>query len=222
MIPDDDASHRKIKLAMEATETGAVLFSGSDASAQFDRGCDHVCALLRDAYTLFTSGSFPTVVFLSITAIEDIAKHETATFRRPGRTAPAKRRSDDHLYSHKLKHTIALQEVIVIGTRLPSAIDEARVRDMLDMAESGGLVVLRESALYAENVDGKFLCPQDRIDRALAREILLLALEVWDDRLVGLTNHTYALDGELAAMFEAVAAALPAATRTKRLTPAVL
>ncbi|CAH2778141.1 MAG: hypothetical protein CBARDCOR_2934 [uncultured Caballeronia sp.] len=57
------------------------------------------------------------------------------------------------------------------------------------MAESGGLVALRESALYAENVDRRFLCPQDRIDQALAREVLLLALEVWDDRLVGLTNH---------------------------------
>ncbi|GER09472.1 AbiV family abortive infection protein [Variovorax boronicumulans] len=205
MNPDDDAAHRKIRLAVAATETGAVLFSGSDTSTQFDRGCDHVCALLRDAYTLFTAGSFPTAVFLSITAIEEIAKLEIAAFRQPGLTVPAKRRSDDHLYSHKLKHAIALQEVIAIGTRLPAAIGEARVRELLDMSESGGLVALRESSLYAENVDGQFLCPHDRIDRALAREMLLLALEVWDDRLVGLSNHTYALDGELVAMFEAVA-----------------
>jgi hypothetical protein len=41
----------------------------------------------------------------------------------------------------------------------------------------------------------------------MAREILLLALEVWDDRLVGYTRHTYALDGELIAMFDAVAVA---------------
>ena len=81
MIPDDEAAHRKIKLAVAATETGAVFFSGSDSSAQFDRGCDHVCGLLRDAYTLFTAGSFPTVVF-SITAIEEIAKLEIAAFRR--------------------------------------------------------------------------------------------------------------------------------------------
>lgn len=194
---------------MAATETGAVFFSGSDTSAQFDRGCDHVCALLRDAYTLFTAGSFPTVVFLSIAAIEEIAKLEIAAFRKPGRTAPAKRRSDDHLYNHKLKHVIALQEVIVIGARLPAAIGEVRVRELLDLAESGGLVALRESALYAEYVDGQFACPQDRIDRALAREILLLALEVWDDRLVGLTIHTYALDAEFVAMFEAVAAIPP-------------
>ncbi|CAH2794251.1 MAG: hypothetical protein CBARDMAM_3262 [uncultured Caballeronia sp.] len=88
-------SHRKIKLAMEATEIGAVLFSGPDTSAQFDRRCDHVCSLLRDAYTLFTTGSFPTVVFWAITVIEEVAKLEIAAFRRPGRIAPAKRRSDD-------------------------------------------------------------------------------------------------------------------------------
>ncbi|CAH2778137.1 MAG: hypothetical protein CBARDCOR_2933 [uncultured Caballeronia sp.] len=87
-------SHRKIKLAMEATEIGAVLFSGPDTSAQFDRRYDHVCSLLR-AYTLFTTGSLPTAVFWAILAIKEVAKLEIVAFRRPGRTAPTKRRSDD-------------------------------------------------------------------------------------------------------------------------------
>ena len=49
--------------------------------------------------------------------------------------------------------------------------------------------------------------------------MLLLALEVWDDRLVGLTNHTYALDGELVVMFGAVAAVMPAVESKESLTP---
>ncbi len=140
--------------------------------------------------------------------------------RKPGISLPLRRtrlgpaigvphfdRSEDHPYSHKSKHAIALQEVIVMGGRLSAAIGADRVRSLVDLAESGGLVDLREAALYTENVSGSFLCPHDRIGRTMAREILLLALEVWDDRLVGNARHTYALDGELIAMFYALAAA---------------
>ena len=205
MQPDNAASKRKFKLAIEATQTGKILFSGADSIDQFDRGCDHAFGILHDAYLLFKAGSFSTVVFLAITAIEEIAKLEIAVFRNEQQTAQVKRRRDDHLFSHKAKHSIALQEVIAIGTRLPEAIGEQRVRDLLDMAESGKLVALRESALYTDNIDGEFVCPADRIDKNIAREILLLSLEVWDDRLVGLTNHTYELNRELVDIFNEVA-----------------
>ncbi len=205
MQPDDDAAKRKFKLAVEATQTGEILFSDSDSIDQFDRGCDHAFGILHDAYLLFKAGSFSTVVFLAITAIEEIAKIEIAVFRNEQRTAPAKRRRDDHLFSHKSKHSIALQEVIAIGARLPEAIGEQRVRDLLDMAESGKLVELRESALYMDNIDREFVCPADLIDKNLAREILLLSLEVWDDRLVGFTNHTYDLNRKLVDIFDKVA-----------------
>jgi hypothetical protein len=58
-------------------------------------------------------------------------------------------RSEDHLYSHKSKHAIAFQEVIVMGGRLPAAIGADRIRSFVDLAESGGLVDLREAALLS-------------------------------------------------------------------------
>jgi len=203
---DEQSAMRKMELAVAATEIGGIVFSDGRTSEEFDRGCDHIHRLLTDSYSLYSSTSFSTSVFLSITAIEEIAKLEIAVFRNNKRTAPAKNRRDDALFSHKAKHAIALQEVITIGHRLPDAIGAERLRELIDIAESGGLVNLREAALYMENVDGTFLCPNERILRRTAREILLLALEVWDDKLVGFTNHTYDLDVTLMQIFKDVAA----------------
>ncbi|HUZ46750.1 MAG TPA: AbiV family abortive infection protein [Terriglobia bacterium] len=208
MAVDEVAGKRKMELAIEATAKGKILFSSEFTKDEFNRGCDHVCSLLQDSYKLYSSGSFATSLFLSITAIEEIAKLEIALYREAERTAPAARRHEDLLFNHKAKHSIALQEVIAIGSRLPKVIGEDRVRELLDMAESGELLKLRESALYADNVGGKFICPEDRIHRESARAILLLALEVWDDRLVGLTDHTYEIDSELSSLFDEVAPSL--------------
>ena len=73
------------------------------------------------------------------------------------------------------------------------------------MAESGKLLELREAALYMDTLSGSFACSVDRIKQQTAREILLLALEVWDDRLVGLTNYTYEIDAKLVPLFDDIA-----------------
>ena len=201
---DDEAAKRKIELAIEATSKGRVFFSKEDYLAEFNRGCDHVSELLNSAFQLFMSGAFPTTIFIAITAIEEIAKLEIAVYRRKNATAPAKNRREDHLFNHKAKHSIALQEVIAIGTRLPNAIGEERVRELLNMAETGELIGMREASLYTDVVDGQFTTPSERFFKKDARDILLLALEVWDDRLVGLTNYTYELDEKLMEMFTRV------------------
>lgn len=204
MALDDAAATRKLEMAVEATAKGKIFFPADGRKDEFNRGCDHVHSLLRDSHLLYRSGSFPTSAFLSITAIEEIAKLDIAVFRNTERTAPANRR-EDLLFNHKKKHFIALQEVIAIGARLPKAIGEERVRHLLDMAESGKLLEMREAALYIDNVSGTFTCPVDRIQKGTAREILLLALEVWDDRLVGMTDHTYQIDSKIVPLFDEIA-----------------
>jgi AbiV family abortive infection protein len=202
---DDAAATRKLLLAQKATTEGKTFFSESGRIEEFNRGCSHVAGLLRDSQRLYSAGSFATSLFLSITALEETAKLEIAVFRSDGNTPPVKNRRDDLLFSHKLKHAIALQEVITIGSRLPAAIGAERLRELIDMSESGKLVELRELALYTDNLDGHFVCPSERIDKQLSRDVLLIALEVWDDRLVGWTNHTYELDADLVQLFREVA-----------------
>src|SRR5437764_9528770 len=114
---NEEAATRKINKSMAATTTGRLLFSPRDGREDFDRGCDHVYGLLKDSHMLYLAGSFGTSVFISITAIEEIAKMEIASFRNAKRSLPANKRHDDLLFSHKAKHSIALQEVICIGLR---------------------------------------------------------------------------------------------------------
>ena len=204
MAIDEEAAQKKLKLADEATKKGKIFFSGERRGEEFNHGCDHIHGLLVDSYRLYAAGSFSTSTFLSITAIEETAKLEIAIYRQEEQTAPVSNRYGDALFNHKSKHLIALQEVITIGDRLPKAISEQRVRELLDMAETGDLLYLRESALYIDSLNGSFICPSERVSQSASREILLLALEVWDDRLVGYSEHTYELNKGLMKIFEDV------------------
>ncbi len=67
------------------------------------------------------------------------------------------------------------------------------MKELVGLAHAGKLVPLRESALYIEQVDGVLKTPKDAISFGTARELLLLAIEAFDDALVGYTNHTFAL-----------------------------
>ena len=88
---DNDAANRKLKLAIEATSKGKIFFSKNDYLDEFNRGCDHICGLLGNAFQLFNTSSFSTCVFLAITAIEEIAKLEIALFRHKDTTKPTKK-----------------------------------------------------------------------------------------------------------------------------------
>ncbi len=196
---------RKALLAEDACRKGYVFYSEENRVDDFDRGCRHTVQLLNDSYLLYRNCSYATSAFLAICAIEEIAKVEVAMFRKVPRSEMSRNRKNDPLFSHRKKHSIAIQEVIVIGKRLVDAIGENRLRDLMNLEKNGKLVELRESALYADNVEDAFVCPSERIDKALSRELLLLAIEVWDDRLIGWTNHTYELEKQVSRMFEDVA-----------------
>ncbi len=204
MAVDGGVARRKIKLVIEATLRGKVFFSKDNYIDEFNRGCDHVASLIESAFHLYQLGFYPTSAFISITAIEEIAKLEIAIYRHEGTTEPLRHRRQDYLFSHKAKHSIALQETIASGTRLREVIGEERVRELLDMGETGRLVEIREKSLYVNVVNGKFTIPSDVVSKLDSRDLLLLALEVWDDRLVGLTNHTYEIDERMVRIFECV------------------
>lgn len=201
---DNESAKRKMNLTIKAIKTGQIFFSKENGLEEFNQGCNHIHGLLCGAYKLFTSDMFPTAVFISITAIEEMAKLEIAIFRNEKNTEPAKNRKSDYLFNHKAKHSIALQEVIKIGTRLSKSIGEERVSELFKMAESGELIKMRESSLYISSETGTFTTPIQIFSKSEAKDILLLALEVWDDKLVGITEHTYKLDKDLMELFSLV------------------
>jgi AbiV family abortive infection protein len=186
-----------------AVENGELVFSEESKGIDFDRACDHVVVLLLDAVSCFEHGSYGTAVFLALTAIEEIAKAEVGLYRRGKSIKPTKRGSDK-LFNHTAKHQMAILPTVFMGKRLEEAIGEERCKDLLEEAANGEFRSLREESLYFRNSNGQFVTPRDSISRARAREILLLAIEAGDDRLVGYTGHTGLIEQQLNDLFGAV------------------
>lgn len=183
-VPIDDAGLRAIEAALQVG--GFTIYD----SADFNKAFDHITVLLEDAVLCLEHNSLGTSVFLAITAIEETAKIHVAMFRRSGGRPPTARRSDDPLYSHRKKHTMAVLPTVFMAERLVKAIGAERCVYLQKAAVAGKLTELRESALYVHNAGKTLLTPKDVISADTAREMLLLSIEVLDDALVGYTNHS--------------------------------
>jgi AbiV family abortive infection protein len=183
------------------TETNRIWWSSVEAAIgvgqkigssmqEFNVACDHIVQMIKDSDALLACGSHATAAFLAITVLEETSKVHMGMYRGSIEHAPRKK---DPLYRHDQKHLLALGPTVVMGNRLQVAIGEDRMKELVGLAHAGKLVPLRESALYIEQVDGVLKTPKDAISFGTARELLLLAIEAFDDALVGYTNHTFAL-----------------------------
>jgi AbiV family abortive infection protein len=165
---------------------------------QLDRACEHIVQLLTDASVLLDAGSHASATFLSITALEETAKVHLGMYRRA--SAPLKR-SNDSLYRHEIKHALALGPTVAMGSRLPSAIGEKRMNELIEMGRAGRLRALREASIYVEQSGELLNIPRTVIAQSTTRELLLLAIEAFDDALVGYTNQSLLLRERTDALF---------------------
>lgn len=72
----------------------------------------------------------------------------------------------------------------------------------MNMAQNSGFVQLRESSLYFQREKDILVVPSDKINKNLARVLLLFALEVFDDALVGTTTFSMEIDKKTDSIFE--------------------
>ncbi len=168
--------------------TGNLVFTEENRDKDFDKACKHILNLLTDAVNLYINQSFPTCTFLSITAIEEISKAHMGIHQFLNNDNKQVKRNKDPLFNHKSKHKIALVETVIISSWLQKAIGRERCKELLIEAHEGQFIELRENAIYMNNSGGKFVTPDMVIDQQKAKEILLLALECFDDQLRGYTN----------------------------------
>tara|TARA_B100001971_G_scaffold84647_1_gene78086 strand:- start:195560 stop:196168 length:609 start_codon:yes stop_codon:yes gene_type:complete len=190
-------------LINRAIKEGKCFLNDEKKLEDFNKACIHISSLLHDSFTLYINKRYSTATFLAITAIEEVAKLEISLFRNKEEILDVKR-SKDILYSHSAKHKIAIQDVIKIGTRLTNVLGQERINQLVDFAKKGELLKLRESSLYFESNNNHLVIPSEVIDKNIGKEIVLLALEVWSDRLVGISNETYELDSKLTKLFEII------------------
>jgi AbiV family abortive infection protein len=185
------------RLIGTAPVDGAPVFPNlSTGYSDFDRQCDHIKQLIFDAALLNENSSFGSAVFLTITAIEEIAKAEIGLYRIPGRTRKVKRKNDS-LFSHADKQRLAIVPTIGLGSFLQEAMGTTELLDLLERIDRGWLRDLREWAVYSDSTSGEFKTPKDRVLEADSWDVLLLTVEVFDDRLVGFTDHTFRVSEEI-------------------------
>lgn len=199
----DDYARIGWETIQNAVDNGPRLLDKHSGSQDFNKACDHILVLIEDAFFCFNRASYGTAVFLSITAIEETAKAEIGIYRRSNEADERSRRRDP-LFNHLSKHRMAILSTVFMGRRLEEAIGKNRCEALLSEVANGSLRDLREEALYFHNSNGKFLTPKDAITQEKAREVILLAIEAADDRLVGYTGHTGIIEQRLDQIFASV------------------
>jgi len=70
---------------------------------------------------------------------------------------------------------------------------------------SGELKDLREQVIYCDRKNNNIVTPKDLITQELARNLLLFAIESFDDNLVGWTNYSIELSKKTDLFFEIIA-----------------
>ncbi len=201
----DDYAKIGWQTIQKAVDNGPRIFDEHNGSLDFNKACDHILVLIEDAFCCFNRSSYGTATFLSITAIEETAKAEIGIYRRTNQGDGLKRNKDP-LFNHLSKHRMAILPTVFMGRRLEDAIGKERCQEVVSEVAHGSLRDLREGALYFQKSTGKFLTPKDLIPREKAREVILLAIEAADDRLIGYTGHTGIIEQRLDQIFEAVCA----------------
>jgi AbiV family abortive infection protein len=172
---------------------------------EFNFACEHIVLLLEEAEVIFQRQGYSTAVFLAITAIEETAKTHLGSFTAGG--PDPEKRKNNIFYDHGKKHQMAAMPTVPMGARLQAAIGDDVLANIMNMSHSKQLLGLRESSLYFERQDGGFRVPRATIDKMLSRAILLYAIEVFDDALVGFTDYSMKASNRTDALFDRIASA---------------
>lgn len=187
----------KIEKIFESS-TSFKIRSSNDVNSAID----HIIQLLNDSFTLINKKSYPSAVFFAITAMEETAK---TTYALLMKNDPKTKKNKDPLLNHAKKHSLSVSPVFNIGTRLPNAIGADNVDRIISIVnENNGLMNLRNNSIYWNIDENGARFPKDSIDKKKAQEILLFAIETFDDNLVGLTSYSLEISSTTDTMFETI------------------
>ena len=157
-------------------------------------------SLLEDAFLLYKNKSYATSFFISVIAIEEVGKVFAGIFVGKSEEKVPK----DPLRDHRTKQLISCMPTLFMGERLTKCVDSKRLENLLTEMNSGDLKNKKESALYWDRKNGELIVPEDNISKNDAKCILLIAIEIFDDDLVGFTNESISLSKKTDSIFKIV------------------
>ena len=171
------------------------------SAEELDKATDHIVLLIQDSCALYMGCSYSSSAFMSITVCEEVAKAHIGSFTDG---TPPERKGRNIFRDHKTKHLMAALPSVPMGLRLEEALGKDELQRVMNMAQNAGFAQARENALYFQREKGDLVIPSERIDKKLSRSLVLFAIEVFDDALVGMTSHSCKMRNITDSLFEQV------------------
>ena len=186
----------KIESLLDDSNNKSCLYLSG--SSEFNKTVNHIIGLLEDAFLLYKNKSYATSFFISVIAIEEVGKVFAGIFIGKSDEKVPK----DPLRDHRTKQLISCMPSLFMGKRLTNCVDSKGLEKLLKEINSGELKNKKETALYWDRKDGALFVPEDNISQNDAKCILLIAIEIFDDDLVGFTNESISLSKKTDSIFK--------------------
>ena len=171
------------------------------SNEELNKCLDHVVQLISDSYVLYINNSYTSSSFLAISVLEEVGKIQMGIFIKGSDSYVRK----DKLRDHKSKQIVGTSCTICMGERINNAISNENLEKIFQFIYSGELKDLREKAIYCDRKNNNIVTPNDLITQELARNLLLFAIESFDDNLVGWTDYSIELSKKTDLFFETIA-----------------
>ena len=187
-----------LEFLIQKDSEGRLVSSSDD----YNRILDHIYELLVAAESLLDRNIHGVSLFCSITSLEEISKLHFGIYS-DGKAKFSKRRmpwSKDHF----AKQQLSVSRVLHLCDRLRDALSSQDFRDIAESARRGEWNDMRERALYFSQEGAGISTPQDKIPPDVARNLLLFALEMFDDHLVGYTEYSMQFSDRIDSVFNRV------------------
>lgn len=172
-----------------------------NSSEELNQCVEHIFNLIRDAYVLYINNSVASSAFFSIAAIEEVGKVHMGMYVSHTDEFVKK----DKLRDHKTKQIIGANYTISMSERIPQAIGKDELQKIYSIIYSGELKNKREASIYCDRKGEKIVIPNEAINKNFSRNLLLFAIEVFDDNLIGYTEYTFDIANQADTIFERVA-----------------
>ena len=193
---DKDFSFDKIESILNGTSNFYI-----SSNEELNKCLDHVVQLISDSYVLYINNSYTFSSFLAISVLEEVGKIQMGIFIKGSDSYVRK----DKLRDHKSKQIVGASHTICMGERIKNAISNENLEKIFQFIYSGELKDLREKVIYCDRKNNSIVTPKDLITQELARNLLLFAIESFDDNLVGWTNYSIELSKKTDLFFEIIA-----------------
>ena len=193
---DKDFSFDKIESILNGTSNFYI-----SSNEELNKCLDHVVQLISDSYVLYINNSYTSSSFLTISVLEEVGKIQMGIFIKGSDSYVRK----DKLRDHKSKQIVGASYTICMGERIKNAISNENLEKIFKFIYSGELKDLREKVIYCDRKNNSIVTPKDLITQEFARNLLLFAIESFDDNLVGWTNYSIELSKKTDLFFEIIA-----------------